>query len=145
MPRRLTSATRSLVAIACVMALGISFLVTRSAGESQPALKGASTALPLTEPAVPGPTPQLGPARGLPALASEPRKRKVRSRKPAPPAPPLAPAPPPVPAETAEPAYTAPPPPPPPVPVTPAPAPVAPAPAPPRAPHPAPLYFDDSG
>ena len=93
MPRRLTSATRSLVALACVMALGISFLVTRAAGESQPALSGASTVLPATEPAAPGPTPQLGPARGLPALASEPRKRKVRSRKPAPPAPPPAPAP----------------------------------------------------
>lgn len=148
MPGRLKRATRPASAIACVVALTLSFVVARAGGEPQ-ADEAAIPAITPTKHVAATTSEGLGLARGLPALAPEPPKpRKPRKRKPAPPEPPAAspaapaPAPAPAPAEP-EPAYT--PPPTPVVPAQPAPEPVSP-PAPPPQPDPSPpVYFDDSG
>jgi hypothetical protein len=146
MPGRLKRAARPAVGCACVLALTLSFVVSRAGGEPQ-ADHPVVPVIPTTKPAAATTTSLLGPAHGLPALAPErpkPAKRKPAAAE----APAPAPAPRPAPAPAAppaapEPAYT-----PPPVPVTPAqPPPQQPPPAapPPQPDPPPPVYFDDSG
>jgi hypothetical protein len=145
MPGRLKRVTRPAIAIACVVALTLSFVGARAGGEPQ-ADETAVPAITPTKAVAATTTSALGPARGLPALAPErPKPPKRKPARPAPPAPrPAAPAPAPAaPPAAPEPAYT-----PPPVPVVPAQPPPEPAqpPAPPPQPDPSPpVYFDDSG
>jgi hypothetical protein len=144
MPGRLKQLTRPAIAVACVVALTLSFVVARAGGEPQ-ADETVVPAITPTKPVAATTSSGLGPARGLPALAPEPPKPpKPKPAPPARPAPrPAAPAPAPEAPPTApEPAYT-----PPPVPVSPAQPPPEPAqpPAPPQPDPSPPVYFDDSG
>jgi hypothetical protein len=137
MPGRLRKAA---IGGACVLALGLSFVVARAGGEPQ-ADDPVVPVVPATKPAAETTTSQLGQAHGLPALAParpKPAKRRAATPKVSAP-PPAAPAPA-APAPPAEAAYT-----PPPVPVTPAQPRPAPPPTPPQPDPSPPVYFDDSG
>ena len=143
MPGRLRRAAKPAVGGACVLALTLSFVVSRAGGEPQ-ADDTVVPVIPTTKPAAVKTTSLLGPAHELPPLARErpkPAKRKPAAAEAPAPAPRPAPAPA-APPAAPEPAYT-----PPPVPVTPAqptpqPPPAAP---PPQTDPPPPVYFDDSG
>ena len=140
MPGRLRKAA---IGSACVLALGLSFVVARAGGEPQ-ADDPVVPVIPATKPAAETTTSQLGQAHGLPALApARPKPAKRRSATPkataAPPPAPAAPAPA-APAPPSEPAYT-----PPPAPVTPAQPRPAPPPTPSQPDPSPPVYFDDSG
>ena len=83
---------KAAIGSACVLALGLSFVVARAGGEPQ-AHDRVVPVIPATKPAVETTTSQLGQAHGLPALAParpKPAKRPPATPKasaPAPPAP----------------------------------------------------------
>ncbi len=95
MPQRLRRATRPAIALACMLALALSFVLARPGGgteRSDPAGVPGPAAIPGTEPVSAPAAPRLGRARELPALARDapkpkPPKRKRAAARPAAPAP----------------------------------------------------------
>jgi hypothetical protein len=149
MPGSMKRAARPGVAVACVTALAISFLVARPGSEPPRSDPLVPAAISNSEPAGATPVPGLGRAERLPPLVRKPRTKKAPEPPAAEPPAPRPAAPPahePAPAQAAEPAYTAPPAPVEPVEPVPAPEPApAPAPTPTPRPAPPPVSFYDSG